>query len=130
MTADTDAASVSGVFERGLRAGLAGPGFSFWCSTAGRTGLELPGARAGRQTGRSSSGTDGSSTYSGAECLLIGLFTVLSGEGEGVLLLATGLALALAAGELVLRLLAGAALFLLVSGSLADLICTWLTLLR
>lgn len=50
--------------------------------------------------------------------------TDLSGEGEGdcVLLLATGLTLVLFAGELLFLLPGGAAFFLLVSGGLVDLI--------
>lgn len=49
--------------------------------------------------------------------------TDLSGEGEGdgVLLLATGLTLVLVAGELLFLLLERATFFLLVSGGLANL---------
>lgn len=48
-------------------------------------------------------------------------FTYLSGDGEVVLLLATALTFALAAGDLVFEPLGRAAFFLLVSGCLADL---------
>lgn len=74
----TEAAPFPGVFERAMPAGLASPNFSCRLSTSEWTGLESPGVRAGTHTGDgSSSGTDGSSMYSGADCLLIGLFPVL-----------------------------------------------------
>lgn len=78
----TEAAFVKGAFERGVPAGLASPNFSCRLSTGDWTGLELPGARAGTHREKSSSGTDGSSMYSGGNCLLIGLFPVLKNQGE------------------------------------------------
>lgn len=70
------AVTLAGWFKNGVSGGFSFPVFSRWPSANVLIGLELPGER----TATSSSGTDGSSSCSGVECLLKDLLGFLQGE--------------------------------------------------